>query len=285
MHINYCEQGQTLVETCQKAVKWGFDGVEFRRDRTKRITIEETHDQYFDKLEKAVSESGLQKVLFGSLGPNYMQENADARKRETESYIKFLEDAKARFGSTTFNARSGRLINPDVPSDFANRDKHGSGAASDKHFEWATEGFKEIAPYAESEGLTLAFETHFGFIHDLPEPAKRLVDAIDSPAIGINFDYGNMMTFPEPPDLTESIEIMGDKILYLHLKSLYRLPEGGYVMTSLAEGQINNRAMLRQVFAPGYDGAICIEAPRQGDREQFAQEDLAYLKALLLDLD
>ena len=31
MHVNYCEQGQTIEEICEKAVKWGFDGVEFRR--------------------------------------------------------------------------------------------------------------------------------------------------------------------------------------------------------------------------------------------------------------
>jgi sugar phosphate isomerase/epimerase len=34
----------------------------------------------------------------------------------------------------------------------------------------------------------------------------------------------------------------------------------------------------------GYDGPICIEAPRSGDREWFAQADIAYLKALLKDL-
>lgn len=34
MHVNYCEQGQTLEEICRKAVGWGFDGVEFRRKRS-----------------------------------------------------------------------------------------------------------------------------------------------------------------------------------------------------------------------------------------------------------
>ncbi len=30
MHINYCEQGQTIPEICEKAASWGFSGVEFR---------------------------------------------------------------------------------------------------------------------------------------------------------------------------------------------------------------------------------------------------------------
>jgi hypothetical protein len=31
MHVNYMEQGQSIEEICEKAVKIGFDGVEFRR--------------------------------------------------------------------------------------------------------------------------------------------------------------------------------------------------------------------------------------------------------------
>ncbi len=34
----------------------------------------------------------------------------------------------------------------------------------------------------------------------------------------------------------------------------------------------------------GYEGPICVEAPRPGDREWYAQQDLAYVRALLADL-
>jgi len=35
----------------------------------------------------------------------------------------------------------------------------------------------------------------------------------------------------------------------------------------------------------GYDGPLCIEAPRNGDREWFAKADITYLKLLMQDLE
>jgi len=281
MHVNYCEQGQSLSAICHNAVKWGYDGVEFRR---KRNGVNETLADYLGNLDKAISEAGLQKIYFGSPGPNLMQEDASARQQEVESYIDFLGKAKARFGATFFNTFSGPLRNPDPSVPYTACDKQGSGTAGKEHYEWAAEGFREIARFAEAEKLTLAFETHSSYLHDLPAPTKKLVDAIGSPAVGINFDFCNMQVFPQPIGLNEAVETLGDSIYYLHLKNLYRLPPGGYIMTSLAEGQINNRDLLRLVFEKGYDGPIGIEAPRQGDREWFAREDLAYLKSVLEDL-
>ena len=55
--------------------------------------------------------------------------------------------------------------------------------------------------------------------------------------------------------------------------------------TGLADGAINHREYLRLLRQHGFSGPICIEAPRAGDREWFAQQDIAYLKALLGDLD
>ena len=66
MHVNYCEQGQTVEEICRKAAAWGYGGVEFRR---KRSGVEETTEEYLDKLEAGVTASGLGHVLFGKLEP------------------------------------------------------------------------------------------------------------------------------------------------------------------------------------------------------------------------
>ncbi|MCK4282676.1 MAG: hypothetical protein KAX44_00040, partial [Candidatus Brocadiae bacterium] len=86
LHVNYCEQGQTVEEMCQKAVGWGFDGVEFRR---KRSGVKETTEDYLDALEKGVKASGLKHVLFGSPGPLLVKEDAGEREREVEEAIAF----------------------------------------------------------------------------------------------------------------------------------------------------------------------------------------------------
>ena len=35
MHINCCEQGQTIDDACRKCAELGFDGIEFRRKRSR----------------------------------------------------------------------------------------------------------------------------------------------------------------------------------------------------------------------------------------------------------
>jgi len=280
MHVNYCEQGQELSSIPRKAAQWGFDGVEFRR---KRNGVDESTSDYLDALEKAVDGSGLENVIFGSPGPNLMQEDAGAREKEVADYIEFLGQAKKRFDSQWFNTFSGGLANPDKSIPYSDYDSQGSGAASEDHYLWATEGFKTIAKFAESESLKLGFETHMGYLHDLPVPAKRLVDAIGSPSVGLTFDYCNMFLFAKTPSIEDAVNTLDDSVFYLHLKNLYKLP-GGYVMTSLADGQINNREMISKLQAKGFDGPISVEAPRQGDREVFAKEDLAYLQSVLADL-
>jgi sugar phosphate isomerase/epimerase len=280
MHVNYCEQGQTIAEICHKAAQWGFDGVEFRR---KRNGVEESQTDYLDALEKAVSESGLKKVIFGSPGPNLMQEDAGAREKEVADCIEFLGQAKKRFDAKWFNTFTGPLLNPDKSIPYSDYEKQGSGIATEEHYQWAAEGFKTVAKFAESEGLKLGFETHMGYLHDMPVPAKRLVDAIGSPSVGLTFDYCNMFLLPSCTDIDATLEVLDDSVFYLHLKNLYKLPPGGYVMTSLADGQINNREMISKLLAKGFNGPICVEAPRQGDREWFAREDLAYIQSLLAD--
>ena len=48
---------------------------------------------------------------------------------------------------------------------------------------------------------------------------------------------------------------------------------------------VNGRDGLRRLRDAGYQGPICIEAPRSGDREAYAREDLAYIRSVLRALD
>ena len=55
MHINYCEQGQTISEICEKAAAWGFDGVEFRN---RRSAINEDMSSYLESIYKESKKYG-----------------------------------------------------------------------------------------------------------------------------------------------------------------------------------------------------------------------------------
>lgn len=281
MHVNYCEQGQTLAEMCQKAVQWGFDGIEFRRKRT---GVEETVEGYLDELAAAVEKSGLQYVMFGGPGPNLMASDAAVREAELKAAIEFYQEAAKRFKLTVCNAMAGSLRNPDRTVPYSDYDRHGSFAATDEHWEWGTAGFKHLGEVAQALGFQLAFETHMVYLHDTPLAAKKLVDLIDSPAVGVNLDYGNAVYFKGMSSLKETIAAMGDRLYYVHLKNSVALGDGKRLATGLGDGDINHREYLRLLKASGYSGPICIEAPRAGDREWYAKQDLAYIKSVLDDL-
>jgi sugar phosphate isomerase/epimerase len=280
MHINYCEQGQTIPELCRKAADWGFDGIEFRG---KRAGVQEAPEEYLDQITRAVVAAGLSEVLFGYPTPNMMLADPAERAREIEAGLKFYAMAKARLGDrfTLSNAFTGALTNPDKSVPYAQYERNGSGCATADHWQWATEGYRIIGDAVAKIGIRLAFETHMGYLHDTPFAAMKLVDLIGKPSIGINLDYGNAVYFQKNPSLAETIPALGRRILYTHLKNSMALPTGGRIPTSLGDGDINHREYLRLLRDIDFTGPIGIEAPRPGDREGFAKPDLLYIRSVM----
>ncbi|MCK9266815.1 sugar phosphate isomerase/epimerase [bacterium] len=254
MHVNYCEQGQTIPEMCHKAVEWGYDGIEFRGTHPTMSS-----EEYLDAIESAVKSSGLKKVLFG--GPSVT---------DFEEAMKFYKIANEKFNLTVCNMAVGR-----IPG--------GSAVASSDDWKKGVEDLKLCAKIATEVGFKFALEIHMGYLHDLPESTMRLLDMLNDPAVGANLDYGNIVYLEDTITIEDSISIVSEKLYYVHLKNSYKLPFGR-VATGLADGAINHRDYLKALKKYNYKGLLCIEAPRPGDREWFAREDIAYLKTLIEEI-
>jgi sugar phosphate isomerase/epimerase len=287
MHVNYCEQGQSFDEMCRKAVKWGFDGIEFRRQRYDRNwnVIQEDPEKYLEQVVSAAKKAGLKNILFGGPGVNLMDGDKAKQEKELENAVNFYRLAAKRVQLTVCNTMTGSLVNPDknVPHD--HYDKHGSAIATPAQWQAAVDGFKKLGKLAEELGFKFAFETHPHYLHDYPLVTKELVDRINSPAVGVNLDYGNAFEMPNNPALADTIRQISGKIYYVHLKNAVALPGGGFLPTSLADGAINHREYLKLLREVRFSGPICIEAPRGGDREWFARHDIAYLKRLMKEIE
>jgi sugar phosphate isomerase/epimerase len=282
MHINYCEQGQSIDDLCRKACKWGYDGVEFRRSRFYQ-GFTETPEEYLDSIARAMEASCLKFALFGYPTANLMNPDADQRKKELDEAVEFFDLAGKRFKLTVINAFSGNLLNADKSLDYSEYDKHGSAAATEDHYQWAGEGFKALGEIALQYGFKFAFETHMCYLHDLPSSVSKLVNMIDHPAVGVNLDYANIACFKDAPTLKDSIKMLGDKLFYVHLKNAVSIPGGGRLATGLSDGEINHREFMRLLIETNFEGPMCLEAPRDGDREWYAQEDINYFKSVYAD--
>jgi len=279
MHINYCEQGQEITELCRKAAAWGFDGIEFRR---RRIGKKESRKEYLAALEKGVRDAGIEHVLFGYPGPLLLDPDSATREREVEEAVAFYRHVAERFGVKTVNLLTGQLENPDKNIPYSDYTKHGSFIATEKHWDWQVAGCRALADGLEDLDILFGFETHMVYMHDTVEATMELVENVDRPAIGVNLDYGNIVCLPDPPSLEQALATVKRSLHYVHLKNSTAQPgTPGRLATALGEGDINNRHFLRLLEEIGYEGPICLEAPRAGDREWYAQQDLAYIRKVL----
>lgn len=282
LHVNYVEQGQSIDDMCRLAVKWGYDGIEFRR---KRSGMNESIDGYLDAIETSQKKHGLRRVLFGGPGPDLMQADAAERERALDECASFYRSAAARFELSVCNILTGELQDPAYPRHVFER--HGSQAATQEQRQAVVEGLRMLGGVAAELGFRLAFETHMVYLHDLPEPTRKLVDEIDSPAVGINFDYGNIAAMDGAPSLQDALATCGDRIYMVHLKNFFRVPgltHQNTIRCGLGDGEINHREYLRHLGSMSFTGPLVIEAPRPGDREWFAREDLRYVRALLEEI-
>lgn len=281
LHINYCEQGQTLDQTCKKAVEWGYDGVEFR---SKRPGIEEDMNQYLETIYTAAKKYGLECVLFGGGNPDLINDDESVRERSLEYCESFYPRAKEMFGFEVCNLFLGAVLNPSNTIPYAEFDKHGSYIARQEHWERAELGLKNLAVIAEKNQFKFAMETHPNYLHDCISATMKLVELSGSKSIGVNLDYINSDVVPGGMGIEDALEAIGDRLFYVHLKNIIKLSDGGRIRIGLGDGEYNNRHIMKKLKETGYQGHICVEAPRQGDREWFAQQDLAYIKSVIKDI-
>lgn len=274
MHINYFERGYTLDTLFDKAKFYGYDGVELRGTREGLTTA-----KYVAQVKQQMARTGLSVTMACPCNLNNPQ--ADERAAEVAKATDLLGRASA-IGVRLFNTMAGPLTIQGIP--YTDFDKHGSGAATWEQWAWAVEGFRQLGSVAQELGVRMAFETHNGYIHDLAKPTAELLKRIDSPAIGANLDMGNIVLNKNGESLTEALAVLGDKVYYNHLKNIFKPSVGGYIVCGLADGIIDNRVWAQTLKEAGNDSPICLEAPRQGDRDLFAKEDIEYFRSVLKDI-
>jgi len=93
------------------------------------------------------------------------------------------------------------------------------------------------------------------------------------------------MVFPEAPTLAEAVTALGSRLYAVHLKNLLTNPAQLLCVCTLGDGIINIREQLRILAEAGYEGPICLESPRAGDREHFLRQDVEYYRSVMQDLE
>lgn len=282
LHVNYFEENyletaHSLETMFQKACDLGADGIELRLNQGRFAG-----SAYWESIIAAQEKYPQKHISFGAL-LHLTAPETDAQQASIDEWVSAIEFLAPRLPLTILNIATGRLEDKSVsPHEY---EKHGSHLQTKEIFRTQVAGLKDVLARVEPLDVRLAMETHQGFCHDLAEPSAALVDAVGSSHLGVLLDYGNMIGFQPMPDLEKTIQTLGRRTTYLHLKNSFLTGLRPAVRCGLADGIINHRRYLELVQSyAGILPPICIEAPRPGDREYFAAEDLAYIRRLLTEI-
>jgi L-ribulose-5-phosphate 3-epimerase len=230
-----------LLEPLRKA---GFQGIQLGiSDLPSELSLR-TGDADVAKLARACRDAGLEPHSLVST-PRFFREEDAERRRAVDEAGRAIEIA-AGLGARTILIHPGQL-SPAVPYEDC--------------WKFALESLNALKARAASVHVRLGLENVWNRFLMSPLEFVRLLDEIDSPAVGIWFDIGNVVAvgFPE-----QWVRILGGKRLVgIHLKDFRRGPGDhfgtydGFV--PLFHGSVNWPVVMRQLSGAGFDDYLVTE--------------------------
>ena len=253
-----CVDGSLSLEAwIEMATALDVDGLEFYSGF---LDLRQRSD--WSRHRKLVEDRGLSVPML-CCSSDFTHPDAEHRRQEVEKELGWI-DMAAALGCTTCRVLSGQR-RPEVSRD------EGLG--------YAAGCIEECLPSAEAAGITLVIENHYkDDFWQYPEFAQAmdvfcdLVDRIDSPHFGVNYDPSNTLLAGEDP--LELLRRVRHRVVSMHASDRF-LAEGtiedlrreensvGYARR-LSHGEIGKGlndydAIFSELRAVGFDGWISIE--------------------------
>jgi sugar phosphate isomerase/epimerase len=152
--------------------------------------------------------------------------------------------------------------------------------------------FKEAIKIAEDVGVKLAVENHIDYTAD---EIMQLLENVDSPNFGVNFDTGNFLRLLDDP--IRGMEILAPHVLAVHLKDLQvnvkeARPTDWFFFAGVPVGQglIDNQALANILNKQDFKGFLAVEidhphADWKGREEQAVSLSVSELKKIVSSLE
>jgi sugar phosphate isomerase/epimerase len=143
------------------------------------------------------------------------------------------------------------------------------------------EMLKPVLEHAEREGVLLLIEPEPGLLVETADQFLELMQHLDSPAVGLNFDIGHAYCVGDDPATT--IPRLAPYIRHFHLEDIAATRVHHHLVPG--DGAIDFAAALRAIKALDYQGWVTIELyPYVDDPDEAARRALAHVTRLLSTL-
>jgi len=257
-------KSMTLFDWIENAGQLGVDGLEMHD-----LFFEGMGNAYLDEVKEKCAQSDLAMPMM-CFSPDFTHPDPKKRLEELEKQKKAI-DLTVKLGGRFCRTLSGQ-----------NR----PGLDREKAVSWCVEMIREAVAYAEDRGIIINIENHYknGY-WEYPEFALRsevfleIIEQIDSPHFGINFDPSNTIVAGEDP--LELLQKIKSRVVSMHasdrylkggsltdLRKLELDPVYGYAKSIqhgvIGKGLNDYDAIFRILKDAGFDGWISIEDGMNG---------------------
>jgi hexulose-6-phosphate isomerase len=236
----------SVVKSLPAIKKAGFDGIQLgiMAPPLGELSFAST-DAEVKQLRDACNDAGVEPhSLYIPNGFGFFLEDKAERQKSLEQ-AKRVFDIAAILGARTWLVHPGQLT-AEVPYDDCYR--------------YCIEGLHALKTRAEMTHLRIGLENVWNKFLMSPLEARRLVEEVNSPQVGIWFDIGNAVVFGYPE---QWIRILAKQIVGIHIKDFKRGPSNhfgtidGFV--PLFHGSVNWPAVMKQLAAVGFDDYLITE--------------------------
>ncbi len=253
------------MDVClRKAAETGFDAFEVLEQQLDRVDA-----PYLRSLRRDAFKYGVS-ICSMSTHQTFVRPDADERRKNVEKTKRSIDRAN-EMGIPTLRVNTGRWDSWgsfDALMEHRGIENPLPGHTDDEAFEWCVAAFEELLPYAESKGVMLCLENHWG----LARTAKgllKMLDAIDSPWFGCMLDTGNFLD-----DTEEQIEAVLPRATMVQAKTYY----GGGVWYELPLDYQKIGELFRKY---NYRGYVSLEFEGKESPDTAVPKSLALLRANL----
>lgn len=144
---------------------------------------------------------------------------------------------------------------------------------------------RHLGDYAADQGVRIALETHGGLTRN-GTLARRLLDAVDHPAVGVNYDTGNIYYYNDDLDPVEDVKLVADRVFHVHLKDTAG-GKGEWRFCGLGKGRVNFPGIVDVLSKIGFRGPYSIELEgirgedlNRAGQSTVVRESLEYLRRI-----
>jgi L-ribulose-5-phosphate 3-epimerase len=187
---------ETVIE---KAAQIGVEGVDIlhrQMDIAEREPLTADGRAYLQTLKRHAFRNGIHLICL-SIHQDFVDPDPEVRRQQVAHTHKCIEIAY-ELGVPSIRLNSGRwgtIRSFDDLMKARGEEPVLPGYTEDDGIRWCIESIEQCLPKAAQCGVILALENHWGLTRT-PEGLLRIVNAIDSPWLGVLMDTGNFLEDP-----------------------------------------------------------------------------------------